>query len=280
MLTDVLNYSFPNNIASLTKTVFAGSFVPYRECPIKRAALDIIESKRKYPNPDGTLLLDEFFFLVKPILGSIDINGLKHLPWSNRPFKKNEFFKIMVAFADQHNEKVDSSLFAPHRAKQYTDCVIEKADSLNRQVTLPEQFSIALELAESHILGAAVIAHSGSRAIARGGDSRIHGSCYDVDDVLKWQNSVSTFENQLNTYGDPPGDTYHFWGGFVAGLVGNHIFESQDRILNPVYQWIYLHTAEATEIVRTRIAHNPSETHKVADVLGYTLGACIGNTIT
>ncbi|MBI2421136.1 MAG: hypothetical protein HYV38_03570 [Candidatus Levybacteria bacterium] len=157
---------------------------------------------------------------------------------------------------------------------------MEEADKKERQLTLPEQFGIAMELSSGSVLGAAAIACAGSRSIARGSDSRADPRFnYTEEEVRKWRDCVGHFEGVTEEYGDPTADNYHVWGTFIAGLLSETGDRTRDKIFNPIYRQIYTKTAEITELIRYRIGRKKGVTHKNADTLGYHLGSLVGSTL-
>lgn len=247
-------------------------------------------SYRDYPNPPLFKLENKMLDVIDQFRGSnLKINAV---PWNSNKYSKGLHLAMMVAFSDQHQQPIAYDNFVPDDSREFVNRVMQLADDLNRQITIPEQFRIALDLSQGSILGAGVIAHAGSRSIARLSDTRVDKKFqYSMQEGLKWRDSVANFESITGDYFDPPGDTYHFWGTFIAGLLSEVIDNTKDQVLNPIYQQIYLNTAEITDFLRNKVSkivrffsnkdivQETVITHKAADILGYHLSKMIGSRL-
>ena len=191
-------------------------------------------------------------------------------------FSKGRFLQAMVGFADQHAAPISEFVFPSSKAKEYVEGVMKLAAKQERQITIVDQLKVALKISSGNILEAAIIAHAGSRAIAKNFDARILE--FSEDDLKKWKDSVASFGGITEGYGSPPADTYHFWGAFVAGLVSQEIYSKKDILLNPVYNMLYTHIAEFTDFLRYKIMRKgDGTTHQEADLLGFHLGSLVAD---
>jgi len=238
---------------------------------------DQYRSPRAYSNPPLEVLEAELLNLASSNFDSDKPNELNSLPWTEDRFSQGLHLATMLAFTDQHRQPVPIEHFIPEKASTFVDEVTKSADEKGRQITISEQFDLALKIADGSVLGASVVAHAGSRSIARNRDTKIDPRfAYSIDDVKYWRDCVSNFETLTGFYGDPAADTYHFWGTFIAGLLSETGERTRDRVLNPTYRKIYLNFAEATNLLRYRIGGKQGETHKEADISGYHIGSMIG----
>lgn len=271
-MTIKTNSSFPIKFVNLLFASWGGVTSKDKE-NIQEIVSHEYESDRAFSNPPLIELEHEFFRILD---GKIQLTS--HIPWGQRTrFSKGLHLTHMVAFTDQHSQPVCLNLFPIEQSMQYIDKVIKYSDKLNRQITLTEQLSIALEMAEHNLLGASIITHSGSRIIAKNSDTRI-SRMFDIPYPLikKWRDCVSNFSALTGNYGSPPADTYHFWGAFVYGLVSEIKITPKDIFIDPVYRFLYTHIAEITDILRYKIRRiGGGTTHKEADLLGFHIGSLV-----
>lgn len=234
-------------------------------------------SPRAYSNPPLEALEVQMCVLALSYGNNGDINKL---PWTEKRFSQGLHLATMVAFLDQHRQPVPYDHFAPDLSSEFVERIRNQADTNGRQITLTEQFDVALELAEGSMLGATLVAHAGARSIARRSDTRVDPKFnYSTQEVMHWRDCVSNFEAITDEYDDPPAETYHFWGTFVAGLLSETGDRARDRLFNPIYRQLYTKAAEITEVLRFKIARKNGVTHKHADVLGYHLGSMVGSVL-
>lgn len=275
-----LEETFSMKMLRVGKSALGGVKSPDRE-----DIQDVVEhgyrSDRKYENSPIDLLEMEMAEILEKVLKNNPNTNFASIPWSKHRFSKGWHLQVMVGFSDQHKEKVDEQIFPIEKARDFVDQVMSKSDELRRQLTIPEQFSIALDIAENSIVGAAIVAHAGSRAIAKKSDTRLSSVLhFREDEIKKWRDSVASFEAITGEYGAPPADTYHFWGTFLSGIVSTMHITGKDRFLNPVYRFLYTNMAEITEFLRYKLAGEGDGTvHKEADNLGYHLGSFLAEHI-
>lgn len=232
-------------------------------------------SPRASSNPPLEILEAEMCDLALVFGDNGDINKL---PWTEERFSQGLHLATMVAFLDQHQQPIPYEQIVPDLSREFVDRIRNLADIKDRQITLAEQFDVALGVTDGSILGSALIAHSGARSIARRSDTRADPRFnYSNQEVMHWRDCVASFEAISGVYDDPPAETYHFWGTFVAGLLSEHHDRFRDRLFNPIYRKLYTNAAEITEVLRFKIARKNGVTHKHADVLGYHLGSMVAS---
>jgi hypothetical protein len=282
--------NFIKKIGVLSRVSPKGWRVPYPE-ELEEIVDEPYISPRAYSN-DEPLLWRYFYGLSTSPDVYKNKGALKTLSWDKFVFSKGRFLTSVVAFCNQHSEETYPEIFYPPLARCYINQVIDESDRLNRQLTLIEQYDVALNLTDrasgidgkstSHrLLDAAVLAHAGSRSAARIHDSRVDPErlAFSKDLMRKWRDCIATFDNITNEYGDPPGDTYHFWQNYVAGLTVPVVIKARDHIFNPIYKEFYNHSAEITKFLRYRRSGHNGNTHKEADVLGLNIGIMVAENI-
>lgn len=283
--------NFANKFLVLVRTLPKGIKVQYPPY-LETIAHEPYISPRAFPNPDEQELSVFFNKFAKHPDIKNNKGALYTLSWDRLVFSKGRYLTTAVSFSDQHKENTCHEMLNPPLARKYVDNVRNSSNNLDRQLTLTEQFAIALELTKItsgknetgfsyKVLDAAVIAHAGSRAIARNWDASADPDhlSFTKEEFCQWRDCVSTFEPFTGEYGDPPGDTYHFWQNFVAGLTSKTKVRSHDKLLNPVYEQIYQSTAIATELLRHKLASQNGQIHKEADRLGYKMGTSVANIV-
>lgn len=274
--------SFPGKLGILARSSIAATFgrnpdqafnEVFRES--YRAADNPYRSPRAYSNPPLEALENQICgFALSSGRGEID-----SLPWTERRFSQGLHLTAFVAFSDQ-GVPIPREYFVPDLSREFVDGVQNEADTKQRQITLPEQFATALDIANGSVLGASLIAHAGARSIARRSDTRIDPKFnYTIEEVRRWRDCVSNFEAISGVYDDPPAETYHFWGTFIAGLLSETGDRKRDRVFNPIYRKLYTNAAEIQEFLRYRIGRKGGVSHKQADVLGYHLGSMVGSAL-
>lgn len=202
---------------------------------------------------------------------------IRYLPWSTSRFSQGYHLALMSAFTDMHSGFIPYDNFPPSASRIFVDRIIDLSRSRNRQITIPEQFEVGLDLSDGHVLGAAVIAHGGARSIARASDTSVDDKLrYTTDEIKTWRDCVSTFESISGRYPDPAADTYHFWGTFIPGLLSEEKDRLKDVVLNPTYKLLYTNMASITDVLRYRLMKKSGEPHQVADITGYHIGSMVG----
>lgn len=262
--------NFAAGILHLARAVKAGALGIQNE-DFRKWVREAPQSERVFPNPSEAEIIDYFlsYFPGK----KISVSQLQLVPWSPKVIRKGAFLATWVAVSDQHDLPVDEQILVPDQARVFVNEVIGKSDNLGRQITILEQLDIAMKLSGNQLLAALLIAHSGSRAIARGSETRA-GLVYEVDDLKKWQDCIAYFPQTEDGYGDPPGDTYHFWGQAAAGLLSLQIINCRDRIFNPLYEMIYPNTSFFVARLRRKCFDITDERfrHQAVDKMGFRIG--------
>lgn len=186
---------------------------------------------------------------------------------------RGRFLLTWMAFLDQHLLDIDQTIFRTPEARNFVEEVIDTSDSKGRQVTVLEQFQIAMRQGENQFMRSLLLAHSGSRAIARGSDNRASFP-YVLKDLQKWEDCVGYFPYSLDGYGDPAGDTYHFWGQVVAGILATRTKNLADHLWRPVYNLLFPNSAFFVKTLRSAEHNVPNDIffHQAIDRVGFDIG--------
>lgn len=177
------------------------------------------EARSNFQNPDRRTIFQEISEScnLSSVDLSIPLNWLT-IPWSSeKTMDMRQLFNTLVAHADYHKLDVDIDYFPPKLAMKFINGVIQSSQSCGRALTIPEQFSIAMDIANDNPTAAAILAHAGSRAIARNLDTRIDPVLkFGEDEVKIWNKSIARFPDDKFT--DVLGDNYHFWAYCSMGM--------------------------------------------------------------
>ena len=140
-------------------------------------------------------------------------------PWHNKKtLSIQHLFDTLVSHADYHQYSIVSDYFPSPMAIEFINLVIEMSQTQGRAITIPEQFNIAMNVASKNPTAAAIVAHAGSRAIARNLDTRIDPALNFTEDQMRtWNKSVARFTG--DAYSEAMGDNYHFWAYCAMGMV-------------------------------------------------------------
>jgi len=152
----------------------------------------------------------------------------------------------------------------------------ERLETDGKALTIPEIFSESLEyLSEEYPdtanpLSAALLAHSATRKKARNQDVN---NLTTASKMIDWaQNGVAFFdEKQIKAEPNAAGNTYHFFGALVAGMVKN-VFEGE-RVLSPELNVVGARVAEYVAKAKDKLAgiSNPHD-HEQVDYWGMRIG--------
>ena len=266
MTQEIALRRYPN---ALIATVMGVSY----ELPKNRkaiAAIGVVDSKSYNPLPED-------------VLAEIDkvIQGYPstYCPGLKRDFgiARAEVITFFVNFADAHNVSVEKfSRYAPVVTKW-----VGRVETMSRDIIEPlpisRQMGIALEETQGNITEAVLVLAIGSRAMARGVDTRIVPGLVITDErMLNWKKCVRAFGYE-NKHNDPPGDTYHLWHGVLAGMSRQEEVDSRLACAakQGVCDFVYHKTALATVLFRYRIWGKEGKTHEKMDRLGYEVGRAI-----
>lgn len=136
--------------------------------------------------------------------------------WSlSAKYDAAEILGTAIQFFDDHKaEKLPITTLPPEEDVQgYIRAVLEGLG----QVSLSDQFNIALDISGNNIVGAANVAMLGSRIAARMADERAYPNIQmSRHDSIAWAKKLIPIETYDGKLFDPSGDNYYFWTQFFA----------------------------------------------------------------
>lgn len=155
---------------------------------------------------------------------------------------------------------------------------INRANSSERPLTIPQQLEAALDITGDNVVGAANVAFMASRQMGRSYDQRAYpGIRVYPQDHVSWNEKVAHFEvYDRSGRVDGIGDTYYFWSHAFAALALRALGGRSSEI----FQIVLKHGTPLMRIVRTHIARRSTETpHEEASVLGRNLGLALAEEV-
>lgn len=270
MLEGPLNFSQPvRSMREFVHVLSAGAWLPQNR-DFQAQAFQCYRSERAFPNPNPRQIEVGIADLTGKLRRGVDLKK-DVLP------SRGRFLLTWMALLDQHKLDIDKAVFPVIGAREFVSEVIDVSDSKKRQLTVLEQFEIAMRYGENQFLRSLLLAHSGSRAIARGSDSRA-GFSFTLRDLQKWEHCIGYFPYSLDGYGDPAGDTYHFWGQIIAGILATRTKNIADHFWKPVYSLLFPNTSFFVKTFRKPEHNAPSDIfyHQVIDRVGFDIGKKLG----
>lgn len=254
-----------NMVGDFAYVLNAGARLPQNR-EFQDYAFQRFRSERAFPNPDPDQI--EVGIIIKTNKLRTGVGTEKDIIPS-----RGRFLLIWMALLDQHRLGIDQTIFRAPEARNFVEEVIDTSDSKGRQITVLEQFEIAMRQGENQFMRSLLLAHSGSRAIARGSDNRA-GFSYVLKDLQKWEHCVGYFPYSLDGYGDPAGDTYHFWGQIVAGILATRIKNLADRLWSPTYNLLFPNSSFFVKTLRKPEYNAPNDIffHQAIDRTGFNIG--------
>ncbi len=176
-------------------------------------------------NPSDEVIDTSMLALVDSTVASGARDWLR-LPWgSQQRVQLDRLAGTIISFVDDHSNKIPREFFPVDKMLEYLFTVRENYLRAGRRLTIPDQYAVALDIADDNPVAAAVLAHSSYRSVARGWDTRVDERLRfpvisedpRMLDMVKVAESTAMFSSTSKA--DPLGDTYHFWGQYSAGLV-------------------------------------------------------------
>jgi len=223
-------------------------------------------------NPEFENILDELEgVLSKRNCSVTPIKGNLMLP-------RSVLLACYMCFADENYLSYVEQLKPFSEGALNTLESIEEVSELSgRPAGIAQQLELALDQSGNDISLAVIYLTLGTRAIARGLDSKILGQKISMERLLSWKTKVRPFGYNL-TSEDPPGDTYHFWNNVLAGLSRD---EKVDYVITrnlkrAICDFIYINAAYAVGLLRNSVVLNRVlDTHASIDSLGYSVGRAL-----
>jgi hypothetical protein len=138
------------------------------------------------------------------------------LPWAAaRCPPSRRIVAALVSFVDDYRGPIPSEMFPRDQARDLRIALRDR--KRGRALAIDEQLEVALDASEGNIFAAAVLLHAVTRLVARNRDTRALGSL-SWEERLTDASWIAPFPRAIAGRGDAPGDTYHYWATFVAGL--------------------------------------------------------------
>ncbi len=183
-----------------------------------------------------------------------------------------------ASFSDFHNLRdVEQLSEFARKSIEVIENIEKESRSKNSPLDLVKQLEIALESCDNNLVEAVLALAIGTRAMARGADSRILPN-YPINKerIKNWKTCLKAF-GWNDDLQDPAGDTYHFWNCVLAGISSN---EKVDPWLVRLFKQgiceiIYKNTSLATEVLRYKICGKKGKIHPEVDYLGYEIGKAL-----
>lgn len=218
--------------------------------------------------------------------GHFNLEDLLTVPWSFRRIRTSRFAAALITFTNDHGKKTTPEFFPTDEVVTYLQNIRQQYENTGEQLTIPDQFSIALSQADNNPIAAALLTHAAYRSIARLWDTRMSPklkfpvtSNTEAITMINIAKSTADFDDSQEIT-DPLGNTYHFWSQFTAGVV--FTLEKRKRFIQTsLYNQAFSHGPELTSLVRKKIRGRPHSfgNHKEVDMQGLRLGRAAGHLI-
>lgn len=209
---------------------------------------------------------------------------LLRVPWTlrrenQRKIKPSRVAASIIAFSDVAGKHIIDDYFPIGHIQEFLTLVENQSAQNKQPLTIPEQFSLAMQLTNNNPVAASLLAHSAYRAIARGKDTKISPELvFPHIRAATLARSTADFHTENSPARDPLGDTYHWWASFSAGLVFTLAREKQP-IQSRLYTTAFYHEAALTTFVRKNLLHKTTivNHHKDVDRQGLQAGITVGD---
>lgn len=138
------------------------------------------------------------------------------LPWvADQSPPSRRIVAALVSFVDDYRGPVPSEMFPQEETRALRLALRDRAGG--GALGIHEQLEVALGATGGKVFAAAVLLHAVTRLVARNRDTRALGSL-SWEERLADASWIAPFPRAIAGRGDAPGDTYHYWATFVAGL--------------------------------------------------------------
>jgi len=243
------------------------------------------ESEPSY-NPEDKVILREFYTRVSQ---TIDRKGyskrsLLTLPWSNQRIVAPRLAAALIAFSDDHGKETVPEFFPIDEMFLFLYEVKTRSLKTERQLTLIDQFNIALSQTDENPVAAAILTHGSYRAL-RNCDTRLDPRLsFEVESgtelITKMSIARSTADFVVSDTRDPLGNTYHWWSQFSAGMIFA-LLKKRTPIQTNVFNSAFHLGPELTVGLRNKLLGMPlaAGDHKNVDRQGMRIGRAMGNLI-
>jgi hypothetical protein len=193
-------------------------------------------------------------------------------PYWNPSQRYNPFevFGATIQCLDQHDAPLPDTVLPPEKdVLSFIKSVHDKPG----KTTIPEQFSILLDITSNDISGAANLGWIANRFMARAADQRAYPNiAVSAETIRSWNQRVAQFETYDGSdTNDGPGDNYYFWTHVFGAMV-----YSQKGVREALAQTAFRHGTQIMMFVRKNIAKKPNITsHHSASHIGREIGLAL-----
>lgn len=206
-------------------------------------------------------------------------------PWSSRRIKPSRLAATLIAFSNDHGKKTVPEFFPVDEIFTYLQSVKTRSSQTGKQLTIADQFNLALEQTHNNPIAAALLAHSAYRSVARSSDTRLNPHLvFEVESntqpITMMNIARSTADFSENDKRDPLGNTYHWWSQFTAGMTFA-LLKRDNPFQVLMYNKAFSLGPELTVALRSKLLHMPlaAGDHKAVDRQGMRLGRAMGNLL-
>ena len=198
-----------------------------------------------------------------------------YVPWNGSDKKINlwELFNFLICHVDDHDIPIPGAYLPVDQTRDMIDHVLSYSERMQRALTIPEQYDIALNIADNYPTAGAILAHSASRAIGRNRETRAGDKLtFTFDEMRQWSRAVARFDDGMHR--ETPGDTYHYWACFTMGMASKSL-EEDERIAAILCRSLFFHGAQLMNSARNVVTANKGSLlylHEEVDRLGLETG--------
>lgn len=237
-------------------------------------------------NPEEKIIKREFISRISQAIAEKNHSrrSLLTLPWSSRRIEPPRLAAALIAFSDDHGKKTVPEFFPIHEMFQFLQEVRTQPLETGKQLTVVDQFDIALRQTDNNPVAAALLAH-GSYRVMRSCDTRLSPRLSfeiesDSQPITMMSIARSTADFAVGDTRDPLGNTYHWWSQFSAGMIFT-LLKRRAPIQVSVYNKAFYLGPNLTLGIRNRFLHMPLSAgdHKTVDRQGMRIGRAMGNVI-
>ena len=183
----------------------------------------LVEEKNKQGMGELFLIKDE---MVEKIRGMVDEGKNRGLGWQGEEIDRVRLVGYLEEFTDRFDGEVDWNIFPPEvKVKELVNRVLESRD----RVGVVEILEFSLELSDSKLMKALLLAWATTRLMARSFDRKVYsgvglggrGDEFNWELTERWWDKLIPFPGEGKN--DPMGDYYYFFTLLVGGVIGGEV---------------------------------------------------------
>ncbi|HSD98464.1 MAG TPA: hypothetical protein VLB73_02060 [Patescibacteria group bacterium] len=235
-----------------------------------------------FDNPTESIIQEALAAKIIQVTSHASRDSLLTNPWNSRRIKPSRLAASLIAFSNDHGKKTVPEFFPVEEILVYLNSIQEQAKKTGKQLTVIDQFNLALDQTNNNPVAAALLAHSSYRAIARSCDTRLSPQlAFEVDSstqpITMMSVAQSTADFSVNDQRDPLGNTYHWWSQFSAGMIFA-LLKKDNPIQVATYNTAFSAGPELTVLLRQKIRRRQlaAGDHKQVDRQGKRIGRAMG----